>query len=149
MATLWLYFYTKNQNLTRSRASQVETLRGMARMGAPWHQLPAKREVELGLWLLCGLLQSGHLAASAARLQVDPDLSAVRLDSINEAVVKVWTDMPLSCLIADRAYDGDAFRTAKERVIMVGSADVDDEEEEDDSEDLTETRCREMAGYTH
>ena len=32
---------------------------------------------------------------------------------------------------------------------MVGSADVDDEEQEDDSKELTETRCREMAGYTH
>ena len=26
------------------------------------------------------------------------------------ALVESWTDAPLSCLIADRAYDGDAFR---------------------------------------
>ena len=35
-------------------------------------------------------------------MQANPDLSAVRRDS---------TDAPLPCLIADRVYDGDAFRT--------------------------------------
>ena len=37
-----------------------------------------------------------------AYMQANPDLSAVRRDS---------TDAPLPCLIADRVYDGDAFRT--------------------------------------